>query len=99
MKFPISRESLLTSDINKEYEEKLLQEKVELFCKEFERSFLSNINKKQFVFNNLNSMKMIYYNMNGGTNTLAKNILPKFIEKLKETFIDPLETYIIIDWS
>jgi hypothetical protein len=102
MKFPITRESLQAFDYAKEQEElrkeevqKILAETLERFCTEFKQAMLSNSKEKKFVWHSLNKVRF----------TFPKELLPQFIEKLQYTFvgcdviIDPLKTYIIIDWS
>jgi len=111
MKFPITREILQTYDYNKVQQEqeeeafqKYISQQLEIVCKEFERSFQGSCHEKQFVWRikNLN-----YCPRYGDTSTekYRDRLLPEFIEKLKELFIgcdiiiDPLKTYIIINWS
>jgi hypothetical protein len=99
MKFPITRESLQVFDYAKEQEElrkeevqKLLAQILEQLCKEFKQNMVSNMKEKKFVWRQLHNRIQIEY-------------LPIFIDKLKENFvgcdiiIDPLKTYLIIDWS
>lgn len=98
MKFPITRESLQEFDFTKEGEElreegnqKILMETLERLCKQFKQSMRENFKEKKFVWKHINSINSI--------------LLPQFIDKLKEVFIgcdiivDPLKTYVIIDWS
>ena len=109
MKFPITRESLQAFDYAKEQEElreeeiqKRLAQILEGLCKDFQQSMSSSIKEKKFVWRNLHNITM----MNRPDYNLSKNdYLPQFIETLKYTFvgcdiiIDPLKTYLIIDWS
>ena len=81
--------------VKEEREEEEIQKRfalvLEHLCKEFERCMSANIREKKFVWRNIHQIEARY--------------LSRFIEKLKETFIgcdiivDPLKTYIIIDWS
>jgi hypothetical protein len=110
MKFPITRESLQAFDYAKEQEElreEEIQKKLTLIleqlCKEFKQAMPSNIKEKRFVWQGIRYITMI--NAPLAYNSSKKEYLPMFIEKLKEVFIgcdiiiDPLKTYLIIDWS
>jgi hypothetical protein len=101
MKFPITRESLQAFDFTKEREElqeeenqKILTENLERLCKYFKQSMRENFKEKKFVWRQISSSIL-----------LSSILLPKFIHRLKEIFIgcdiivDPLKTYLIIDWS
>jgi hypothetical protein len=109
MKFPITRESLQGYDLAKIQEERKEEEVqkrlgliLESVCKEFDASMNSNIREKKFVWRNIHQIRQFY---TPGFNTQLDEFLPRFVEKLKETFvgcdiiIDPLKTYLIIDWS
>ena len=109
MKFPITRESLQAFDYAKEQEElreeeiqKHLTQWLDQLCKEFKQAMPSNSKEKKFVWGRLNNITMMNHQ---GRNSLKKDYIPIFIEKLKEVFIgcdiiiDPLKTYLIIDWS
>jgi hypothetical protein len=101
MKFPITRESLQEFDYAKDQEE-LKEEEIQKrftlildgLCKEFKQTMPSNSKEKKFVWRGLNNI----------TINSAKYV-PIFIDKVKEVFIgcdiiiDPLKTYLIIDWS
>jgi len=110
MKFPITRESLQAFDYAKEQEElkeEELQKRIEIvlenLCETFKMNIRSNSQQKKFVW------QLNYFN----TISIPKSkfgyrldeYLPQFIDKLKEIFIgcdiiiDPLKTYLIIDWS
>jgi len=109
MKFPITRESLQAFDYAKEQEElredeiqKELILHLDRLCKEFKKTMLSNSKEKKFVWSLNHNIGM----MNFEDRSLPKkDYIPIFIEKLKELFIgcdiiiDPLKTYLIIDWS
>ena len=115
MKFPITRESLQAFDFVKEQEEKLEEELQNRFaqildgiCKEFQRTMQLNSKEKKFVWRNmhlLSSAQVQHYPGISYTQSGKPLELPKFIEKLKGIFIgcdiivDPLKTYLIIDWS
>ena len=109
MKFPITRESLQAFDYVKEQEElkeeevqRIIREMLNDLSREFKQNMRSNAKEKKFVWRKLSGHNI--YNISG---YLLKRdeYLPQFIEKLKETFIgcdiiiDPLKTYLIIDWS
>jgi hypothetical protein len=106
MKFPITRESLQAFDDVKEREELREQEIqgrlaliLEGLCKEFKKHMTST--EKRFVWRKLHIISIINYPNNSSKN----DYIPVFIDKVKETFIgcdiiiDPLKTYLIIDWS
>jgi len=111
MKFPITRERLQAFD-SKEDEDERKEEEIqkrlalilEGLCKEFERSMSSNIREKKFIWRQIHQIKQMSPYSSFGDMEKAP-YLPRFVEKLKETFvgcdiiIDPLKTYIIIDWS
>lgn len=98
-----------------EREEEEIQKRFALIleglCKEFQRSMPSNTREKRFVWRNIGQikdMKAVSQCVTiGDVKKAMQDIecLPRFVEKLKETFvgcdiiIDPLKTYLIIDWS
>ena len=109
MKFPITRESLQAFDSVKEREElkeaevqKMLTLILDRLCQEFKQSMPSNSNEKKFVWRQIHNIR--HLNVQGYM-LKQDEYLPRFVEKLKETFIgcdiiiDPLKTYLIIDWS
>ena len=109
MKFPITRETLQAFDYTKEQEElkeeeiqKTLTQILEGFCKEFKESMHSNSKEKKFVWRKIHIIRQIQTQR---YHSKMDEYLPQFIEKLKEVFIgcdiiiDPLKTYLIIDWS
>ena len=110
MKFPITRECLQTFDFAKERDElreeeinKMLAQILEQLCNEFKKSMSSNFREKKFVWRRLQHIRQLH--INGFNSTNLDEHVPQFIEKLKEVFIDcdiiidPLKTYLIIDWS
>jgi hypothetical protein len=117
MKFPITRESLQAFDPVREEEEKIEEEiqknftkTIDIICKEFQQNMPSNSKQKRYVWQNLHLIRNLYINVQFSVGPISKKVnidehLPRFIEKLKETFIgcdiiiDPLKTYLIIDWS
>jgi hypothetical protein len=109
MKFPITRESLQAFDYAKEKEElreeeiqKRFMQILEGLCNEFKQSMPSNSKEKKFVWRRLDMIRQFHIS---GFSSKMDEYLPMFIEKLKEVFIgcdiiiDPLKTYLIIDWS
>jgi 23S rRNA maturation-related 3'-5' exoribonuclease YhaM len=109
MKFPITRETLQGFDYAKEQaelKEEEIQKRFTLIldglCKEFKQSMVSNMKEKKFVWRGLRNITMMNHI---DRNSSKKDYVPSFIEKLKELFIgcdiiiDPLKTYLIIDWS
>jgi len=110
MKFPITREKLQAFEYTTELLElrqEELQKRIEIvlenLCKTFKMNIQSNSKEKKFVWQ-LNYFNMISIPNSKFSYTLDE-YLPQFIDKLKETFIgcdiiiDPLKTYLIIDWS
>lgn len=109
MKFPITRESLQAFDYAKEQEElrdEEIQKRFALIidelCKEFKQAMPSNSKEKKFVWRGLNNISMMNRQ---DRNSAKKDYIAIFIDKVKEVFIgcdliiDPLKTYLIIDWS
>ena len=117
MKFPITRESLQAFDYAKEQEElfeeqvdKLHNQTLHNICNQFKVSMNSNSKEKRFIWRDMNQLITMHRSipMGRGHMSMTSKIdeyLPRFVEKLKETFIgcdiiiDPLKTYLIIDWS
>jgi hypothetical protein len=110
MKFPITRESLQAFDPAKEREElkeeaiqKNFNQLLDIICNEFKRNMHTNSKEKKYVWRNLHLARNLH--LSGFSQGTTDEYLPRFIEKLKETFIgcdiiiDPLKTYLIIDWS
>ena len=106
MKFPITREILQTynrvkaqEELIEEENQKLLTKYLDGICNDFKQCMPSNVETKKFVWNNIKHIRSIC------KGSKYDEYLPQFIEKLKEIFIgcdiiiDPLKTYIIIDWS
>ena len=103
MKFPISREDLLNFDIAKdrleEAEEQMKQSVrsvITRLCNEFKRDITHCIRDRRFVWRNIDNERMT---------GVTEKLLPHLITRLQETFIDcqimvdPLKTYLLIDWS
>jgi hypothetical protein len=118
MKFPITRESLQAFDPVKEHEERMEEEiqtryaqMVDIICKEVQRSMRTSSKEKKYVWRNLHlvrslpTLEELYTGIYCPKTTNIDEHLPRFVEKLRETFIgcdiiiDPLKTYLIIDWS
>lgn len=110
MKFPITREALQMFDPVKEKEERkedeikaVLTRILEKLCQEFERSMHTNIGENRFIWRQLYSIRDI--SIAGFPIQKTDTHLPRFLNMLEETFIgckiimDPLKTYLIIDWS
>ena len=99
MRFPVTRESLQAFNYVKDQQELKEEENkqrliqiINRLCFNFNRNMSAYSNEKKFV------CRFTEHGVGG-------NDIPQFIEKLKENFIgcnfiiDPLKTYIIIDWS
>jgi len=108
MKFPITRESLQAYDYVKEQEEIIKEETQKRFtmildqlCNEFKQTIRTNSIEKKFVWRQFGLIRGISMS----ARISIDEILTQFIEKLKEIFIgcdiiiDPLKTYLIVDWS
>ena len=109
MKFPITRESLQTftrekenEEMNKEMIEKQIILDLDKFRKDFKAYMMGyEVEKKKFVWGFAFHMN----NMINSNKITRDEYLDMFIGKLEELFIgcdfiiDPLKTYIIIDWS
>ena len=109
MKFPITRQSLQAFDNDKEQNElkeeefqKKFTQLLENICTEFKKNMPSNSKKKMFVWR-LEGLQQLYVR---GIITMNFNEhIPMLLEKLYEIFIgcdivvDPLKTYLVIDWS
>ena len=109
MKFPITRKTLQAFDYDKEQEDKKEQEfqktlklLIDQLCEDFQKAMPSSSIEKKFVWHNLCQITMMNHEARRST---KKDYIPIFIDKVKELFIgcniiiDPLKTYIIIDWS
>jgi hypothetical protein len=109
MKFPITREDLQAFDYARELEEqrkdevqKQLAQILEQLCKEFKQGMLTNSKEKRFIWRQL--YLVVQANGSGRMQSID-DYLTQFIDKLKEVFVDcdiivdPLKTYLIIDWS
>ena len=109
MKFPITRESLQAFDYAKELDElrdEEIQKRFALIidelCKEFKQAMPANSKEKKFIWRGLNNISMMNRQ---DRNSTKKDYITIFIDKVKEVFIgcdliiDPLKTYLIIDWS
>jgi hypothetical protein len=104
MEFPITRQRLqnykLHEALSVENKQRVLRE-IQMICKDVERTVLTT-NERKFVYRisgdikNSNNLRL-----NQAVNTL-KELL---VAEVRKTFpdctiiVDPLETYIIIDWS
>jgi hypothetical protein len=85
---------------------------LESFCKEFKQTMPQNSKEKKFVWRNIPLVRNLnLWNPAYATSSCQAKYsktdehLPEFVDKLKELFIgcdiiiDPLKTYLIIDWS
>lgn len=104
MEFPITRQSLQAFDKDKEeneLKEKKFAQLLENICTEFKKNMPFNSKKKMFVW----QLHRLYQLHVPGTITNVNECIPMLIEKLKQLFIgcdivvDPLKTYLVIDWS
>ena len=96
-------------ELKEEEIQKRFTQLIDIICSEIQQNMFSK--EKKYVWRNLHLARNLHTNIHlgcGVTTNISKNIddyLPQFIEKLKETFIgcdiivDPLKTYLIIDWS
>ena len=94
--------------------QKLFVHVLEQFCREFKQGMPQNSKERKFVWRNIHMIRNIHvpnplFNPTGmagqGRYSKTDDYLPQFVDKLKEIFIgcdiiiDPLKTYLIIDWS
>lgn len=99
MNFPITRESLdkEQEDLKEEEVQKRFSQLINIIRTEIQH----NPKENKYVWRNLHLARQLHTRLP----TETDEYLPQFIEKLKETFIgcdiivDPLKTYLIIDWS
>ena len=95
MKFPISREDLQKYNAKEEKDNKIIQNGLIKLLDDLE-AHLSNSRDMHFVVNNLGNERV---------SGIPARLVPRFIEKIKENIkecditIDPVFTYVIIDWS
>ena len=108
MEFPITRERLLTYRTHEavlvETKQRLLNE-VQQICKDVERTVLTTNNTK-YVYNIPNHVKHPNARFTAEGRVVQRDsILKELLVAIQNTFpdstviVDPLETYILIDWS
>ena len=115
MKFPITRETLQSYDYEKVQEvirdeemQKKIDEYLDVICIEFKRMLLHSVREKRFVWGqgqHRGELQQLKRFSKVGSNDYYPQFIPQLIDKLKKLFIgcdiiiDPLQTYLIIDWS
>jgi len=111
MEFPITRERLQNYKANEadyaQVKQNLSKEMKEI-CRDVEKTVLTT-NARKYVYKNVGIVKYMRIqskmSIGGGEPYRLYNCLNELLEAIKTTFpdctitIDPLETYIIIDWS
>jgi hypothetical protein len=107
MKFPITRERLQQYRSNEflsnETEERI-NKVIDDICKSIERTII-NTNERKYVYDIDSNIKANLRPTMGVVLPQQKSILNEVLERLKEKFldckilVDPLEKYILIDWS
>ena len=108
MEFPITRARLLNYRTNEavlvETKQRVLKE-VQQICKDIERTVLTTNNTK-YVYNIPRHVKHPNLRMTAevslaNAGTIVKEVLAEIKDRLPDSIIivDPLETYILIDWS
>ena len=105
MEFPITRERLQNYRANEAVanhtKQRVLKE-LNMICKSVEARVLNN--ERKYVYEIRSEIKHPLLPCNGGFQ-LNAHILKELLEAIKTSFpdcsilIDPLETYILIDWS
>ena len=109
MEFPISRERLQNYRVNEavsvETKQRVLKE-IQQICKDVERTVLATDDSK-YVYRISHEVKGGY--LRPGNSPISRvqpvGILKELLVAIKNTFpdsnviVDPLETYIVIDWS
>ena len=102
----------VTGKVNFLDTQELRNEEIDIFftqiihqiCNEFKQNMRSNSREKKFVWKKLRNITQFQV-VNQVFNLEIDKYLPKFIEKIKTIFIgcdiiiDPLKTYLIIDWA
>ena len=97
-------------ELKEEEVQKAFINTIDIICKEVRRSIYTNSNEKKYIWRNLHLIRNLHTEVRFPIGSYIKRTtmdeyLPRFIDMLKETFIgcdiiiDPLKTYIIIDWS
>jgi hypothetical protein len=88
-----------------------LNQLLDIICKEFKSTMNTNSKEKKYIWRNLHLARNLHTNIRLGSgittniSTKTDEYLPRFIDMLTQTFIgcdiivDPLKTYLIIDWS
>ena len=110
MQPPFTRQSLQAYNPVTEDEELLKQKidkyitaNVDAICKDLIQNMRNNYTEKKYIWRNIQSICQVHIHL--GLPRTPENYLPVFIEKLKAIFldcdiiVDPLKTYLIIDWS
>lgn len=109
MDFPITRERLQNYTKNEAVlveRKQRLEKVIQTICKEVEQCVLRN-NDTKYIYRITNDIQGSLRATNGYGNRMPQptSILEDVLDKLKELFlnciiqVDPLKTYIIIDWS
>ena len=107
MKFPITRERLQqyrTNEFLSNETEERINKVIDDICKSIERTII-NTNQRKYVYDIDSNIKANLRHTMGVVLPQQKSILNKVLERLKEKFldckilVDPLEKYILIDWS
>jgi len=110
MQPPFTRQSLQAYNPDMEDEE-LLKQKIDKYitasvdgiCKDLMQNMRNNYKEKKYVWRKLASILQVHIHL--GLPRTSEDYLPVFIDKLKAIFldcdiiVDPLKTYLIIDWS
>ena len=103
MEFPITRERLQTYRANEaaaNYTKQRVLKELNNICKNVELKAIGN--ERKYIYEIRNNIKCQY---NSNSSPPDVPILKELLEAIKISFpdcsilIDPLETYIIIDWS
>ena len=106
MEFPITRERLQTyraNDAAANHNKQRVLKELNLICKFVEQKVLDN--ERKYIYEIRHEIKHGHINPCNGSFPPVGPILKELLEAIKNSFlgctilIDPLETYIIIDWS
>jgi hypothetical protein len=106
MEFPISRERLqnykLHEALSVENKQRVLRE-IQTICKDVEYTVL-NTNERKFVYRisgDIKNPNLYKSRLNQSVNVLKELLVAEIRKKFPDctVIVDPLETYIIIDWS
>ena len=107
MKFPITRQEIIGIDYNREARERRINEMMKKLCERFETFHINTYNRlsKPTQFQYRDGPEMYRHTYLSSDKIDVQKLYDEFYQKIRETFldckiiVDPLQTYVIIDWS